>query len=193
MQVRKHVSLGCRYYIIGIASLLCTFFFAREAVRCEERLTNEGKARKVLEMYEDYKRSSFPEIEDIAPEGALNLLDKGNVLFVDIRSHDEQEVSMLPGAITEKEFRDNPNGSPDHVIISYCTISYRSGLFAKEFQEKGIRILNLKGGLLGWVHEGGVVYDQNKETNLIHVYGKKWDLAPDEYKTMFFKLPFLKY
>ena len=78
-------------------------------VSSAEVLTDEEKRQKVMGMYEDYKRSSFPDIEDIAPEEALKLLDQGNVLFVDVRSHDEQGISTLPGAISEKEFREDPN------------------------------------------------------------------------------------
>ncbi len=182
-----------RWHITLTAAIMVILSYGWGEVFSAEVLTDEEKRQKVMEMYEDYKRSSFPDIEDIAPEEALKLIDQGNVLFVDVRSHDEQEISTLPGAITEKEFREDPNAYTDRIIISYCTISYRSGLFANEFKEKGIRVLNLKGGLLGWVHDGGMVYDQNKETNLIHVYGKKWDLAPDEYRTRFFKLPFLKW
>ena len=182
-----------RRHIIFTVAIMIVLSFVWGEIFPAEVLTDEEKRQKVMGMYEDYKRSSFPDIEDIAPDEALKLLDQGNVLFVDVRSHDEQEISTLPGAITEKEFREDPNAYTDRIIISYCTISYRSGIFAKEFKDKGISILNLKGGLLGWVHDGGMVYDQNKETNLIHVYGKKWDLAPDEYKTRVFKLPFLKW
>jgi len=192
MKTKNRSSRSWRPCIIRIAFILCTFFCISGAIHSEERLTNAEKARRVFEMYEDYKRSSFPDIEDIPPREALKLLDEGNVLFVDVRSHDEQTTSMLPGAITEKEFRDDPNAYVDRTIISYCTVSYRSGLFAREFKEKGMRVLNLKGGLLGWVHEGGVVYHQGKETKQVHVYGRNWDLAPDKYETTFFKLPFLR-
>lgn len=178
--------IGSTASILIVLSCFCVETFSTEV------LPDEEKRKKVVEMYEDYKRSSFPDIEDIAPQEALKLLDQGNVLFVDIRSHNEQEISTLPNAITEEEFRQDPNAYADRVIIGYCTISYRSGLFAREFKEKGIRVLNLKGGLLGWVHEGGKVYDRKGETKLVHVYGKKWDLAPNEYETRFFKVPLLK-
>jgi sodium/bile acid cotransporter 7 len=42
-------------------------------------------------------------------------------------------------------------------------------------------MLNLRGGLLAWVHAGGKVYDANGETRRIHVYGRKWNLAPNGY------------
>jgi sodium/bile acid cotransporter 7 len=62
----------------------------------------------------------------------------------------------------------------DHTIIGYCTISYRSGKLAEKLGKKGIKMLNLKGGMLAWVHEGGKVYDdQHGETKRVHVYKKK--------------------
>jgi len=45
-------------------------------------------------------------------------------------------------------------------------------------------MLNLRGGLLAWVHDGGKVYDRNGETRRIHVYGRKWDLGPKDYEAV---------
>jgi sodium/bile acid cotransporter 7 len=45
-------------------------------------------------------------------------------------------------------------------------------------------VYNLRGGILAWVHDGGTVYDQNGETRRIHVYGRKWNLAPNSYQAV---------
>ncbi len=49
---------------------------------------------------------------------------------------------------------------------------------------KGITMYNLRGGLLAWVHDGGKVVDQKGETKRIHVYGRKWNLAPSAYEAV---------
>ena len=142
------------------------------------------KKTAVYEMYAGYKED-FPEVADIKPKEVMELLSrKKKVVLVDVRTPEEQRVSMLPGAITREELLSNLDAYRDHTIIGYCTISYRSGKLAQELRQKGITMLNLKGGLLAWVHEGGKVYAQGKETQRVHVYGRKWDLAPADYQTV---------
>jgi sodium/bile acid cotransporter 7 len=114
----------------------------------------------------------------------MRLLQEGKALFVDVREEKEQKVSMLPSAVTEKEFLKDPGRFIDHTLIGYCTISYRSGKLAESLKSWGITLLNLKGGLLAWVHAGGRVYDRNGETTRIHVYGREWDLGPKRYEAV---------
>jgi sodium/bile acid cotransporter 7 len=104
--------------------------------------------------------------------------------FVDVREEKEQAVSMLPGAITEQEFLNHLERYRDVVVIGYCTISYRSGKLAEKLKAQGVVILNLRGGLLAWLHDGGKVYDRDGETRRIHVYGRQWDLGPKGYKAV---------
>jgi len=139
--------------------------------------------QKVEDMYDGYKKQ-FPDVRDLSPQKAMILTAEGKAMFIDIREAREQQVSMLPGAITEKEFMNDPAKYKDAVKIAYCTISYRSGKFAQKFQEIGIPVYNLRGGLLAWVHDGGKVYDQNGETHRIHVYGRKWNLGPKNYQAV---------
>jgi len=55
---------------------------------------------------------------------------------------------------------------------------------AEKLKAQGIVMLNLRGGLLAWVHDSGKVYDRNGETRRIHVYGRKWDLGPKDYEAV---------
>ena len=110
--------------------------------------------------------------------------DPERLLFVDVRKEAEQEVSMLPGAITDKEFLKKPGAYRDRLVIAYCTIGYRSGGFAQKLQKKSIPVLNLQGGILVWLHAHGKVYKHGKAVNRVHVYGKKWDLVPSAYKSI---------
>ena len=96
---------------------------------------------------------------------------------------------MLPGAISKKQFLQNPGIYGDKTIVTYCTISYRSGIFARDMADKGIQVVNLTGGILAWIHEGGRVYDQNGQIiNRVHVFGDRWNYAPDRYETVSFSL-----
>ena len=151
--------------------------------RAEEQMNESERRQKIETMYAEYKKE-FPDVQDISPRRAMELADNQKVIFIDVREPDEQQVSMLANAVTDKDYLRDPEKYKDFVIIGYCTISYRSGLFVKQLQEKGVHAINLQGGILAWTHDGGKVYSQNKETDRIHVYGAKWNLAPDKYKTV---------
>ena len=148
----------------------------------EFSMSDSEKKQKVESMYENYKKS-FPEVEDVSAERVLSKLGKGeNILFVDVRKRKEQAVSMLPGAVTDQEYLKNPEVYKDRLVIGYCTISYRSGNLAKKLNKKGIPMVNLRGGILAWLHAGGKIYNNADEVKRVHVYGRKWNLAPSEYE-----------
>ena len=69
-------------------------------------------------------------------------------------------------------------------LIAYCTISYRSGLWAEKAIEDGLTVQNLRGGILGWVHAGGQLYDAQGETRRVHVYSRNWNYAPDTHQAV---------
>ena len=136
-------------------------------------------------MYDDYKKE-FPSVNDISPDDAVNAMDQGRVIFVDTRKPAEMKVSMLPGAVKKDIFIRDLKKYKGYKIIAYCTISYRSGLFAAEMAKKGVHIENLRGGVLAWLFEGGRVYDAGGETKRVHVYGKKWNYLPKGYEPVMF-------
>ena len=146
-------------------------------------MSEAEKRSKIETMYRDYKKD-FPDVQDITPAEAMQLLKSNQAVFVDVREKKEQAVSMLPGAITEQEFLNHLDRYRDKTIIGYCTISYRSGKLAEKLKAQGVVMLNLRGGLLAWVHAGGKVYDRNGETRRIDVYGRKWDLGPKGYEAV---------
>jgi sodium/bile acid cotransporter 7 len=154
----------------------------------DNSLSDAQKKEHVYAMYADYKKD-FPAVTDISPQQAMALLKKDEIVFVDTRKPAEMKVSMLPHAITQNEFLKHPEKYAVKTVVGYCTMSYRSGVFAREMAEKGMTIRNLEGGILAWTLEGGKVYDENGEvTNRIHVYGKKWNYAPAGYKAVMFSL-----
>ncbi len=152
-------------------------------------LTDAEKLERVYALYAAY-REAFPAVKGIAAKDALQMLKNGQKLvFVDTRSPEEREVSMLPQAISKETFLAASSAAyGDSVVIGYCTISYRSGIFARDLVGTGREIYNLEGGLLAWILEGGKVYDRDGATWRVHVYGDKWNLAPDGYEMIVFPL-----
>lgn len=150
--------------------------------------TDDQKKEVVYRMYEEYKNKDFPRVNSISPNEGMALLQVHRVVFVDIRKSDEMEVSTLPGAITQDHYVDNIDSYRDKTVVVYCTIGQRSGFFAREQAADGKAVYNLEGGILAWTLEGGKVYDANGEVKRIHVYGDKWDYAPEGYETESFGL-----
>jgi len=184
-QPRRAPAVGAAKSIktcIGLLALVVSVGLVRVGGAADDMSDTEKRA-KIEAMYQNYKKD-FPGVPDIEPAEAMRLMHEGKALFIDVRGEKEQQVSMLPGAITENQFLKDPGRYRDRTLIAYCTISYRSGKLAERLKARGITLFNLKGGLLAWVHAGGKVYDQNGETRRIHVYGRKWNLGPKDYEAV---------
>ncbi len=166
----------------AIVAILIIFWIAYFQI-LPESIADTQKRVKIEKLYMHYKKD-FPEVQEMTPREAIELTKTGKVIFIDVREPNEQSVSRLPGAITADLFLENPERYDDYIKIGYCTIGYRSGIFAQELHQRGIPVYNLRGGLLAWVHDGGKVYAGTEETKRIHVYGQKWDLGPDSYEAV---------
>ncbi len=167
--------------------IIATLFFSH-AVWGNPALSDSEKKDAVYRMYAGYKKE-FPAVGDIAPRQAREQFDRGKVVFVDTRKPEEMAVSMLPGAISQAEFLKNRDRFADQAIVVYCTISYRSGLFARDMAAQGIPVVNLQGGILAWILEGGPVYDpRGHPTRRVHVFGDRWDYAPAGWESVKFSL-----
>jgi sodium/bile acid cotransporter 7 len=171
-----------RYSATAIVALLIIFWITCFQI-LPESMAGAQKLDKIEKLYMHYKEK-FPEVPDVTPREAMELTTTGKVIFIDVRGPNEQRVSRLPGAITADFFLEDPDRYRDYIKIGYCTIGYRSGIFAQELHQRGIPVYNLRGGLLAWVHAGGKVYAGAEETKRIHVYGPEWDLGPGSYEAV---------
>jgi rhodanese-related sulfurtransferase len=183
--VKKFFKIS-RRSVLGILTAVSAFAFVTamgQLSLSSDNLTDTDKRRKIEKMYDAY-RQEFSEVKDISPQEAMTLADGRRVVFIDVRKPGEQQISMLPGAITDQEFLNDPEKYNDYVKIGYCTISYRSGIFVQRLREIGIPAYNLRGGMLAWIHDGGKIYDQKGETRRIHIYAKNWDLGPNDYEAV---------
>lgn len=158
--------------------LIPTILFSAE-------LNDSDKKRIVYQMYSEYSKE-FPSVKVLTPKKAMDLAESGKLVVVDVRDNREIDVSIIPGAITQKKFLSQADKYKNKTIMAYCTIGYRSGIFAREMQKKGIDVFNLKGGILAWTLEGGKVTDSNGIVRRIHVYGEKWKYAPKGYEAVVF-------
>ena len=144
--------------------------------------SNAGKQEQIMTMYRKYAEE-FPQVEGITAAKLQQLQRQGKqVILVDVRSPEEITVSFIPGAISTAEFERNLKQYRNYLIIGYCTIGYRSGKYAQQLQQKGIRMLNLEGSLLAWSHAQGKLVNSRGNTNKVHVFNSQWQLTARNYQ-----------
>ncbi len=142
------------------------------------------KRERIEQMYAEYEQE-FPGVPSITPEQLRQeLASESQLILVDVRQPAEQQVSMIPGAITQQEFETRFADGADATVVTYCTIGYRSGKFAAELRAKGVNAVNLRGSLLGWCHSAGELVNENGPTHRAHVYSRRWNLLPDEFEAV---------
>lgn len=149
----------------------------------KSRQLSSSKKVEVERLYESLKAKSFGDVPEMTVEELSNDLDCGeDLVLVDVREPKEQEVSMIPGAITSKQFYDNQKNYKVKKIVAYCTIGARSGLFAKELRKDGYDAWNLAGSLLSWTYYNGKLVDKTgADTTKVHVYSKGWNYVNHGY------------
>lgn len=121
------------------------------------------------------------QVQDIDVEGLQKLLQQpGRVLLLDVRTPDEQAVSVIDGPVVLKsDFEENREQYRDAQLVSYwsamyqiskatlssgsgllagqgvpiccSTVGARSGKYAKMLTSEGFKVLNLKGSIVAWV------------------------------------------
>lgn len=147
-------------------------------------LGDPEKVRQIETLYRQYQKS-FPEVPGVDVEHLQELRqDSPEVIVVDVRQPEEQKVSMIPGAISKEEFEARAGAPGEAIVVTYCTVGYRSGLYAKELRQEGWEAFNLIGSILAWTHAGMPLVSSTGNTKRLHVYGRTWDLAAAGYETV---------
>jgi sodium/bile acid cotransporter 7 len=165
--------------------LLAVLFVVACGQKQNEVLTHESRWQKIEAMFNEYKNNHFPEVTSITVEELKKKMNDQRFIIVDARSSEERAVSFIPTSISKEEFDKNRVQYSDASIITYCTIGYRSGIYAKKLREGKINALNLKGGVLAWAHNSNTfINEEGKTKKQIHVYGEEWALVPDEYEAV---------
>lgn len=146
-------------------------------------LTDVEKLARVEEMVSALEKR-FPDVETITVDEVGRLLEKDSVVLVDVRAVEERKVSMIPGAISAQEFEADEDRYAEVTVVAYCTIGHRSSEYARQLTQRGRRVLNLSGSILAWAHAGGPLVVNSEATQMLHVYGSSWDLAPNRFETI---------
>ncbi len=154
----------------------------KKLIQASEIKSMNGTEKEIKRLYDSY-RSDFP----LAPEIYVKDLDiTSDVILVDVREREEQNISMIKGALTQEEFKSRLDLYKEKTVVVYCTIGYRSGVYTEELVAMGINAYNLVGGVLSWSHASRFFYKDGIETKDVHVYGKEWDLLAQGYVSFYF-------
>ena len=138
----------------------------------------------IAAMYRNYAKA-FPEVEAISVAELQQWQQQDDVILVDVREPAERFVSILPGAISREDFERDRDRYRHKTIVPYCTIGYRSGLYAQDLQTQGFQVFNLAGSILSWTHAGGTLVDpEGTTTHRVHVYGSQWNLTAAGYEAI---------
>ena len=108
-------------------------------------------------------------------------------IIVDARAKRERDVSIIPGALSAKEFearKARVDGYDRHILV-YCTAGCRSARYAQELLKQGFKAFNLRGGILAWALEGKTFVTPSGEiTRQAHVYSGEWNVLPPGYESV---------
>ena len=128
---------------------------------------------RVLKML---NKESVPYIQ------VAELKDKKNLIYLDAREPKEYQVSHIKNALFvgyddfKSEIVTSKIKDKSTAIVVYCSIGVRSENIGEKLQQLGYtNVYNLYGGIFKYKNEGGTVYNlQNKPTDSVHTYNKKW-------------------
>lgn len=113
---------------------------------------------------------------------SLPSLSSADFVLVDVRSDAETNVSVIPGAITQKSFEENADQHAEKLVVAYCTVGVRSGDYAKRLSDQGWTVRNYEGSILQWVRAGLPLVTLNgKPTRQVHSYSDQYSV-PDGYE-----------
>ncbi|MDQ6913571.1 MAG: rhodanese-like domain-containing protein [Verrucomicrobiota bacterium] len=125
-------------------------------------------------------RHDFPTVRRLTPNELSQWLgDKNRTppVLLDVRTTAEFEVSQIHGAQrVDPEARASEIKLPkDQPIVTYCSVGYRSGAFAKKLQEAGYtNVQNLSGSIFQWANEGRPLERDGRHVEQVHPYNSSW-------------------
>ncbi|NJL53062.1 MAG: rhodanese-like domain-containing protein, partial [Hydrococcus sp. SU_1_0] len=157
--------------IVGVLVLGTIIYYQNVQVH-----SDSWKQGQIETMYRKYAQE-FPQVKQITVTQLQQLQKQGTKLvLVDVRSPKEIAVSRIPGAITAVEFERHLAQYQDTKVVAYCTIGYRSGLYAQKLGQQGVEVLNLEGSLLAWSHAGEInqCFGHDAPSSC---FGRQWQLT----------------
>ncbi len=99
-------------------------------------------------------------IKQVTPEKAKEMIDKGGIIIIDVRTTREYRKGTIPGALHIPrgllEFKiTKAVKDPNQKILIFCAKGGRGALATKTLMDMGYKnVYNLKGGIKAWKAAG---------------------------------------
>lgn len=125
-------------------------------------------------------------VPELTSEQLKSLMERGDVVLLDVREPAEFEVSHIraarridPGLSADSFMALAGNDIKGKKIVFYCSVGIRSGEMLRVVQsalkEKGAAAaFNLRGGIFRWYARGGEVVSSAGPVHKIHPYNSSW-------------------
>ena len=134
-------------------------------------------------------RNAWTQTPEITPQTLLAWQGQGlSVWLVDVRSDEEQRVSMISGAMTRAEYAARRASEQPDRVVAYCTLGIRSGQWVDQHQSTDVPAFNLSGELSAgrmWLGHSSSRVDNGAvtrpSTRRVHVQGEFWNLIAEGY------------
>jgi rhodanese-related sulfurtransferase len=160
------VAVGLCLIITAVAQY-GNFFGEPEAVP-------EISAQQLRKMQRDQLAAE----KEAADRGTEN--PEPSFVLVDVRSEEEQAVSVIPGAITAEQYEKRRDDYQGRTVIAYCTIGYRSEKYARKLLQRDVTAVNFKGSILDWCAAKYPLETLQREpTNRVHTYSSRYHVPPE--------------
>ncbi|NEQ30478.1 MAG: rhodanese-like domain-containing protein [Leptolyngbya sp. SIO4C5] len=123
-------------------------------------------------------RWRFPQVAHLsAAELAQRLQTDSPILLLDTRTASEFAVSHLKDArhapTVQAAMQQAP--APDFLIVTYCSVGYRSSRLTQQLQRQGYSsVYNLEGSIFDWMNQGYPVFQAGQITHAVHPYSPLW-------------------
>lgn len=117
--------------------------------------TEQKQAQKQETTNTEQTDATEAKITLVSPDEAENMLAKGNVQLIDVRTLEEVAEGKIEGAVNmiyQENFKEKIKSlDPSKPVLVYCRSGKRSGICATTLQEAGFeKIYDLEGGIKAW-------------------------------------------
>jgi rhodanese-related sulfurtransferase len=176
-------SVMYRILTAPVAALLCFILFSAQPANAQlGSLFGTSPRVDTISLSELKEKLDTRERQALTASKAGQEAPESDFVLVDVRSDEEVNVSVIPGAITKAEYEKNRAQYNGRTVIPYCTIGGRSAKYASILQKEGVPVKNFEGSILEWVSaELPLVTLDGKETNRVHIYSDRYKI-PAKYE-----------
>lgn len=173
-----------------IWNLIHLFFLVNLAYFLPKQENYEQNLAKITEKI----TQEYSDVHQITPATLVDWLSSPRIqpTLIDTRQPEEFAISHLPNAIhispdtplDEVIATKLPSQAKDDLIVVYCSVGYRSSIFARKLKSAGFtNVHNLIGSIFAWANQDQDIYQGEKLVKQVHPYNRKWaQLLKPEYR-----------